>query len=268
MAGNLVSYFKNIYSRIFSRRRIVPAEVIKPRIAAHRGASGHRPENTMAAFDKGIDLGAEMIELDIQMSKDGKLAVIHDTTLERTSNGRGRVKDHTWEQLSSLDAGSWMAGQYKKERIQSLEAVLDKYLGKAGFLIELKKPSLYPGIEKKLAEVIQSRVSKAETSITVLSFDTKSLKTFHELCPEIPIGVLIRRFPPGLRHRNLINLSKYASYICPKVTLINASAVRKIKAYNLGIMIWPVNDRRTAEKVKGLPIDIIITDYPDLFLNI
>jgi glycerophosphoryl diester phosphodiesterase len=126
-----------------------------PRIA-HRGCSSAAPENTMAAFQKAIELGVEGIELDVHQSKDGELVVIHDATLSRTTSGRGYVNDLNWSELQQLDAGSWFEVEYASERLPKLEDVLNLLKGRSTVFIEIKqgrKP--YPGIEERVMACIE-----------------------------------------------------------------------------------------------------------------
>lgn len=97
---------------------------------AHRGASSYAPENTMPAFEKSVDMKAEMLEVDVQMSKDGELVVIHDHTIDRTTDGRGAVKDLTYEEIRNLDAGNHFSKEFAGEKIPTLSEVLDEYRGK------------------------------------------------------------------------------------------------------------------------------------------
>ena len=115
---------------------------------AHRGASGYAPENTLAAFDKAVEMQADYIEIDVQLSKDDLPVVIHDDTLDRTTNGTGNISAYTLQELKSLDAGSWFDKKYAGEKIPSLNEVLEMYGEKINILIELKSPELYPGVEE------------------------------------------------------------------------------------------------------------------------
>lgn len=124
---------------------------------AHRGATGYAPENTIAGFDLAVDMKADYIEIDVQRSKDGELVLIHDTTVDRTTDGTGKVGELTFEQLRSLDAGSWKGEQFAGEQIPTFAEILDRYRGKVGILIELKAPELYPGIEEEVASVVKER---------------------------------------------------------------------------------------------------------------
>ena len=107
-------------------------------IIAHRGASAYAPENTLAAFDKALDLGAAHVEFDLHFSADGQVVVIHDDTVDRTTNGSGAVAALTLAQLKSLDAGSWFAAQFSEERIPTLVELLERYKDRLHFHIEVK----------------------------------------------------------------------------------------------------------------------------------
>lgn len=132
-----------------------PYKAEGPMIIAHRGASGYAPENTMAAFELAERLGADFIELDIRMSKDGELVVIHDKTVDRTTNKAGYVHDFTLRELQGMDAGSFFSAKYADETIVTLEEVMYAFAGRIGILIEIKDPQLYPGIEEKLAKMVR-----------------------------------------------------------------------------------------------------------------
>lgn len=197
------------------------AQAAKPHkvdVIAHRGASGYAPENTVAAFDKARKMKADYIELDVQMSKDGKLVVIHDTTVNRTtdidSEAPVKVKDLTLKELRKLDAGSYFGPQFTGERIPTFEKVLDRYKGKIGLLIELKEPALYPGIEEKVAAALKKRkMDKPKNGkVIVQSFDFQSVRRIHELLPSVPTGVLTSR-PSDLTDAKLNEFAGYANYV-------------------------------------------------------
>mgnify|MGYP001137683610 CR=1 FL=1 len=107
---------------------------------AHRGASGYAPENTRAAFDNALAMGADAIETDVQLSADGELIIFHDTTIERTSNGRGPLGDHSLPELQALDLGGWYAPEYAGQRILTVAELLDEYAGRISFALEIKDP--------------------------------------------------------------------------------------------------------------------------------
>lgn len=168
-------------------------------IIAHRGASGYAPENTIAAFDLAVKMNADMIELDVQLTKDRQIVVIHDDRVDRTTNGSGFVKDFTLEELQKLDAGSWYGPAFQGERIPTLEAVLKRYHKKIGLLIELKGHPSQVGIEEEVGQLLgqfsflsiilfnpfSSAPSKGSASF-ILRFRQRSLQgPTLACCPEI-----------------------------------------------------------------------------------
>ncbi|MBM7551495.1 glycerophosphodiester phosphodiesterase [Thalassobacillus pellis] len=232
---------------------------------AHRGASGYAPENTMAAFDKAVEMKADMFELDVQMSKDGKLVVIHDTTVDRTTDGTGNVRDLTYEELKKLDAGSWFNEEFAGEKIPTLGEVLDAYRGKIGILIEVKSPSLYPGIEQKIAdELIERNLHKpANEKIIVQSFNHESMAKFHHLLPSVPVGVLVGYSPDGISDEQLMDFASYADYVNPSKSMVTSELVDRIHAFGMKTHPWTVRDRNSADFLLQAGVDGIITDYPD-----
>ncbi|MEH7076145.1 glycerophosphodiester phosphodiesterase [Neobacillus drentensis] len=232
----------------------------------HRGAAGYCPENTLSSFRKAIELGADYLELDIQMTKDGELVVIHDTTVNRTTNGKGRVKDFTIREIQGLDAGSWFDCKYTGEKIPTLSEVFDEFTGKIGFLLELKKPALYPQIEEKLVEELKKRkLTSGDGQIIVQSFDRDALKHFHKLLPSIPIGVLVKN--TGIKmisNKNLKAFKNYVTFINPKITMVNKRIIKRIHHYGFKTIIWTVNKKNDRKTLKKLQVEGIISDYPDL----
>src|SRR5918911_3997990 len=126
-------------------------------VVGHRGAMGHCPENTPASFERGLELGADWIELDVHLSRDGALVVIHDETVDRTTNGHGAVRDHTLAELEALDAGSWFGADYAGQRIPTLDEVLTWARRRDTIVdIEIKNaPVYYPGIEAAVVEALR-----------------------------------------------------------------------------------------------------------------
>src|SRR5699024_8402340 len=162
---------------------------MNPLIMAHRGASGNAPENTMAAFQLAVDEGADGIELDVHLSKDGEIVVIHDDTLNRTTNGTGNVHEKDLAELKTYDAGSWFDPKFSEERIPLLQEVID-ILPESVFLnIEIKNsPIVHTGIEQKLVDLLGKNNRLNDTLIS--SFDHESLYTIKKLAPELKIGII------------------------------------------------------------------------------
>lgn len=232
---------------------------------AHRGASGYAPENTIASFDKAIELKADFIEIDLQLSKDGQLVVIHDDSVERTTNGKGNVRDLTYHELRNLDAGTWFHESFSGEKIPTFDEVLDRYVERCGLLIELKSPALYPGIEQKVADVLSSRglIGNRQSNVIIQSFDTNSMKLFRQISPAIPIGVLVKFTPRGISNAQLADFKSYADYVNPNKRLVTKKLISRIHEQNMKIIPYTIRDRKTAQAFMQLDLDGITTDYPD-----
>ncbi|NKE06903.1 glycerophosphodiester phosphodiesterase [Mesobacillus selenatarsenatis] len=231
---------------------------------AHRGAAGYAPENTIAAFDKGLEMKADYIEIDVQRSKDGELVVIHDTTVDRTTDGTGKVGELTLEELRSLDAGSFKGEQFAGEKIPTFEEILERYQGKIGILIELKAPELYPGIEEAVAQELKERnLDKPQNDkIIIQSFNFESMKKMDVLLPKVPIGVLTYS---GLHTTDaaLQEFAKYADLFNPSYGLVSKELVDKVHSLGMEIQSWTVRSPEAAQFLIDMKVDGIITDYPD-----
>ncbi|MGF9858516.1 glycerophosphodiester phosphodiesterase family protein [Priestia endophytica] len=231
---------------------------------AHRGASAYAPENTIAAFDKAVEMKADYIEIDVQRSKDGKLVLIHDTTVDRTTDGSGKVGNLTFKELRNLDAGSWKGEQFAGAQIPTFDEILDRYHGKIGILIELKAPELYPGIEENVAKELKERnLDKPQNEkIIVQSFNHKSMKKMNELLPKVSIGVLTSS-SADTTEQALQEFSTYADYFNPSYGIVTEDLVNQVHSLGMKIGSWTVRSQEAADFLLDVGVDAIITDYPD-----
>ncbi|MBY0099603.1 glycerophosphodiester phosphodiesterase [Mesobacillus maritimus] len=231
---------------------------------AHRGATAYAPENTIAAFDLAVQMKADYIEIDVQRSKDGELVVIHDTTVNRTTDGTGKVGDLTFEQLRNLDAGSWKGKEFTGELIPTFEEILDRYRGKVGILIELKAPELYPGVEEQVAESIKKRnLDKPKNEkIIIQSFNFESMKKMNKLLPTVPIGVLTSN-TAHTTPEALQEFSTYADWFNPSYGIVTKELVNQVHANGMQIGSWTVRSQEAADFLFEMGVDAIISDYPD-----
>ncbi|MGB5945462.1 glycerophosphodiester phosphodiesterase [Paenisporosarcina sp.] len=231
---------------------------------AHRGATGYAPENTIAAFDKAIEMKADYIEMDIQRTKDGELVIIHDTSVDRTTDGTGYIKDLTSTQLRDLDAGSWKGEEFAGEKIPTFDEILDKYHGKIGILLELKAPELYPGIEESIAQELKERnLDKPQNEKMIIqSFNFESMKKMNTLLPNVPIGVLTGS-KAHTTPQALEEFSTYADYFNPSYGLITEDLVNQVHSQGMKISSWTVRSQESADFLLEMKVDGIITDYPD-----
>ncbi|MEH7179864.1 glycerophosphodiester phosphodiesterase [Neobacillus vireti] len=239
-------------------------EIRQVDLVAHRGATGYAPENTIAAFDKGVEMKADYIEIDVQRSKDGELVIIHDNTVDRTTDGTGYVKDLTFEQIRSLDAGSWKGEQFTGERIPTFDEILDRYHGKTGILIELKSPELYPGIEAQVAQkLIERNLDKPQNEkIIIQSFNFESMKLTNSLLPKVPIGVLTSN-RAHTTEQALKEFATYADYFNPSYGIVSKELVDQVHSLGMKIQSWTVRSHEAAQFLLDMNVDGIITDYPD-----
>ena len=232
----------------------------------HRGAAGYCPENTFASFHKALQMGVDYLELDVQMTKDGELVVIHDATVNRTTNGKGKVKDFTLKEIQALDAGSWFDPEFKGESIPSFSEFLDMFADKVGILLEIKNPHLYPGIEEKVANelLLKGLTNQEHSQVIVQSFDQNSLIKFHQLLPSIPIGVLLKKYSgQRISDKELVSYASYATFINPKITMVNQRLINRIHQHGLHSFIWTIRKKHEVNYLKQLHVEGIISDFPD-----
>jgi glycerophosphoryl diester phosphodiesterase len=214
---------------------------------AHRGASAYEPENTLRSFKLAFDMKADMIELDIRKSKDGHLVVIHDSTVNRTTNGRGYVKDLTLAELKRLDAG-------KGEKIPTLEEVIEVGAGKTKFAIEIKEQ----GTEKKAINLIKEY--NLLDDVFFISKNRESLKTVKTLEGGIRT-CLITVFSCTSINSGRESL---ADAIAPFHFFISKSLVKKVQRSGLFLFTWVVDSEKRALWMKDIGINGIVTNRPDI----
>ncbi|WP_138756189.1 glycerophosphodiester phosphodiesterase [Paenibacillus sinopodophylli] len=251
-------------------------------IIAHRGASGHEPENTMAAFEEAERLGSDFIEFDVQFSKDKELVVIHDDTVDRTTDHQGDVDDYTLDELERMDAPAGNGeSQAEKEKIVSLEEVLDRFAGKMAMLIEIKDSKRYPGIEEQVAEVVNEYERRLDTSgfagqramtggmerknsagIIIQSYDFESTRLMHNLLPNVPIAALIHEDKHPLTDATLDALVSFSAYIHYPKELLDEQIVERIHERGRKVIAWTIQNDEDMVKMKKLGVDGVITDYP------
>ncbi len=238
----------------------------RPLIAAHRGASGYAPENTMAAYNLAVETGADAIELDVHLSKEGFPVIIHDHSLERTTSGKGLVQDHTVEKLKRkrLDIGSWFDPKFSSERILTLEEVLLWAKDRINILIEIKNnPSKYADI----AQIVIDQIQKQDmiNQVEVFSFDHGLVKEVKAIRPDILTGVCYAADP--VSHSELA-LRANADIIHPNFNFCTPQAIQD--AHNSGIFVitWTVNQIEDAKRLIDMDVDCIKTDFPDKLLSL
>ena len=237
----------------------------QPVIIAHRGASAAAPENTIAAFKRAVELGAGGIEFDVQLSLDGQPVVIHDETVDRTSNGTGWVKDKTLEELKTLDFGSWFAPGFSGERISTLEEVLFLLSSWTGMLnIEIKSgPVFYHGIEKKVVGLV--RKYNMSHRVIISSFNHYSLVEVAGIAPEIGTGVL---YMEGLYEPWSYAIKLGACAVHPLFHTLVPEVVEGCRENGIAVNTFTVDRPELIKKMIVMGVDGIITNVPDIALDI
>jgi glycerophosphoryl diester phosphodiesterase len=229
-------------------------------VSAHRGASGWAPENTLASFKKAIEMKSDYSELDVHLSKDGQVVLMHDDSLRRTTGTRAAVWDLTLAELKKLDAGSWLAPEFKGEPIPTLTEVIRTVKGKMKLNIEIKISRSEPEIAQKVVDII--RAEKFTRDVMITSFDKTTVEQVMRLAPELPVGFIFNE-------KNTIDVFSGAwPILSSKYTLVDAEFVKKARLAGKKIHAWTVNDEATMEKLVGLNIDGIITNYPDRLVKV
>jgi len=214
-------------------------------IFGHRGAPGYprRGENTITSFSKALRCGASGLEFDVHRCGDGRLVVIHDDTIDRTTNGRGRVRNLSYEELQQFDAGFG-------EPVPLLTAVLEEFGTRCLLNLELKESGIASDVKKLILE------RRLERHMIVSSFDWDELQQFP---PEVPIALLSSRLT------NLVSAARdiHATAIHPRSDLVCGTLVSTAHDAGLSIHVWTVNDPAEMGHFRGLGVDGIFTDFPD-----
>jgi glycerophosphoryl diester phosphodiesterase len=235
-------------------------------IIAHRGFSGAAPENTLAAFQKAIEAGSDMIELDVHLSRDGEVVVIHDGTLNRTTTGKGKVSDHTLEELKQLDSGSWFGPAFAGQRIPMLQEVLDLCRNRILVNIELKAEGLGRYTVIDLSDRSLQEAEKAGMAGQVLfsSFDLAAIERIQMKKPGMPVALIT-----ALPWNSPADLAKEMCFTilnCRSKTL-SRNNLSKAHQEGLQVNVWTVNDEKEMAQFVSLGVDGIITNYPDRLLR-
>jgi len=249
-------------------------------IIAHRGASAYVAENTLASYELAEDLDADYIELDIHLTQDGQLAVMHDADVTRTTEGSGEVAELTLAELKELSANfrrddkkmRAVDGPSDEYAVPTLDEVFGQFGEDVGFIIELKDPKDYPGIEQKLIDVLKEYDmigfrEDGRTKVAIQSFSEKGLKRVYELNQDIPLLQLIsfdEDEEAKLSKKELKKLLTYASGIGVTYEALSAPFIKEMHDAGLAVYAYTIIDAETALKMKAIGANGIHTDRPDI----
>ena len=229
-------------------------------ITAHRGASGLAPENTLASISLALKLGADFCEIDVQETADGKIILIHDSNLSRTTNQKGKIWKLNFAELQNADAGLWYSQEFVGEIIPTLESVMDLVNGKMKLNIELKTN----GHQIKLAERVVKIIEKKNfiDQCIVTSFDLEEVSKVKLLNPKIKTGLIFSKLP-----QNDIWNSEFDLFSIDK-KLATTEFIQKAHEAGKHVHVWTVNKEKNMRKLIELGVNNIITNFPNVLMKI
>jgi len=225
-------------------------------VIAHRGASSYAPENTLAAFDLALQMGVRQIELDVHSSRDDHIVVIHDDTVDRTTNGSGLVASQTLAELRQLDAGAWFGATFAGERIPTFEEVLARYQGRVHLHVELKGHT--PSLAQRTAELIRQHGMVGQVTIT--SFQQVRLEEIRTAAPELPSGWLVGDVSDAvIAQARAMGVAQ----LCPRANTVTTELVRRLHAEGFVVRAWGVTTEELMQQVVQAGADGMTVNFPD-----
>ncbi|MFA6065914.1 MAG: glycerophosphodiester phosphodiesterase family protein [Candidatus Babeliaceae bacterium] len=246
-----------VFAKVPVDKKLINKEVVDnaPLVIGHRGASGHEPENTLRSFKRAIDMGVPMIELDVRVCKTGELVVIHDATIDRTTNGTGSIKALTWDTIKKYDAGSG-------ERVPLLSEVFDLVDGRVIINVELKDERAAEPVAQLINEYMRNKKWSPDVFI-VSSFNRRAVRTFKRHCPMVNTGLIFER-------NSTVRLDRVkrvqAHYAIIHHQSITEAFINNAHTCGIKVFVYTVNDKAVGKKLQLMHIDGIISDYPDILL--
>jgi glycerophosphoryl diester phosphodiesterase len=247
---------------------------------AHRGASAYAPENTIAAFDLALALGADSLEIDVHMTADGELVVLHDPVLGRTTcraEGGGLVSESDWPDIERLDAGSWFNAavptyarpEYAAERVPRVGELFARYGREVHYFIELKHPPQVLEMEAKLLDLMSRYAlfghNEGRPLVFIESFSQKSLQKIHEMDGRISVVQLFGAYATSKAIRAYMSaLPSYSVAVGPCAVSVDAALVAQAERLHLDVYPWTVNEPAQMEEMLELGADGVVSDYPDV----
>jgi glycerophosphoryl diester phosphodiesterase len=234
-----------------------------PWVIAHRGACAVAPENTMAAFRRAVEMGVDCVETDLHISRDGRLIIVHDATLTRTTSGDGLVKNFTFAELRELDAGRWFAPEFEGERLPAMEELLD-LAGQTdlGLYLEIKGGAGY-GVERAVISALRGR-KEAKASV-VLCFDASVLERIHQLDRLLMTGLL---FESGGEDMVREAVRVGARQIAPRGDCVTPELLADAHRRGLKVVTWTINEPSQMRALALMGVDGIMTNHADRLIAV
>jgi glycerophosphoryl diester phosphodiesterase len=235
------------------------ARFTRPLLIGHRGYPALCPENTLASFERAMQAGCDMIELDVTLTRDRKVVVIHDDTLDRTTNGKGPVSGHALEEIKALDAGSWFDARFAEERVPELSEVIKLTAGRCMLNIEIKESAfeaIYPvdAIEHQVVKLVKT--SGAMDRVIISSFDTRILERIAAMDAPPAVAYISDHGTDKSVLEMLLKMRAFSWH--PRFKILTRAQVDMLHAAGLKVFPWTINTRKEAEKLLALGVDGLI----------
>jgi len=239
-------------------------------LIAHRGASGHAPENTLVAVRRAMEMRAEMVEVDILLSKDGIPLLLHDPSLDRTTNGSGVVSDYTMDELKLLDAGSWFGDEFAGERIPTVDELLELCKGKMALNLEIKTQAVTDTIEGGIVEKVVELVRRygMERNVIFSSFDPRAIKHLKTIAPDIAGAILYdNRLYDGKHPVDIVSELGADAFNC-HWRQVRPTLVDSLHEAGVPLNVYTVNVDTLMHQMLDMGVNGIFTDFPDVLLQV
>lgn len=256
-------------------RRPARAGARAPLVVAHRGGAALAPENTLGAFANAIRLGAEWVECDVHLSRDSAVVVMHDPTVDRTTDGHGELRDLSLADLRALDAAAHAPGAHAREPVPTLAELLDLARGRIGVQVEIKldaRGRRDPGIERRVVDLVNARGMRSQ--VIVISFDVPTLREVKRIDPAITTGFLLGddwfRDRGGDGARTLADAIGMtgADWFLPAAPPVDSALVRAAHARGVRVGVWTLDRPEDLAKWSAIGVDAITTNRPDALLRL
>ena len=248
------------------------------KVIGHKGAAGYAPENTLASLQVALDMGVDMIEVDVHMTKDGEVVLFHDEDVSRTTNGTGKIHEMTLAEVKELDAGSWFSPDFAGEKIPTLREAIDLVHGKADILIDIKSKGheFYENFPERIVDIIDEKEDNKEWCI-VQSYDQEYLEHAYARDSTIQMKKLMMGEDESMLFSFYLNSKSFMTNrnkhhffetINPHYTTLSQRRIFRLHARGYKVHTYVVNEPEDMVKMLNMAVDGIITDYPDRLVEI
>lgn len=239
----------------------------RPILLAHRGDLAHAPENTLPAFAQAIEKGADGIELDAKLTSDGRVIVFHDTTVDRTTDGTGRLASFTFDDIRKLDAGSWFHQKFSGTQVPLLDEVFEATGKKKLINIELTNyASPRDGLVDRVCDLIQRHNNQEQ--ILFSSFFGSNLRRAAQLLPEVPRGLLAMPGLAGIWARSFGFMFGEYTALHPHISNVDRQQVQRVHRLNRRVHVWTANTPDEIQRLRDWEVDAIFTDDPQTAIRV